>query len=169
MWVNWIHRLVSISFWVLHKSFEKNCMDWFSIYHMLFKRSGITSFLRQIVTGDEQWIVDENVVNYLIFLWLFERPVLVKSSICFVFVDITECECHELLSRNQTINSDISSVDRLLIWTRIWKIKTNRWKGNTAWLPHDSVASHRKLHELDILYLVNYIHQILTSQICSIP
>jgi len=48
--------------WVPHGDLtEKNLMDRVSICDSLYKRNEETSFLKQVVTGDEKWIIYNNV------------------------------------------------------------------------------------------------------------
>ena len=47
--------------WVLHDLTEKNLMDRISICDSLYKRNEETPFLKQIVMGDEKWIIYNNV------------------------------------------------------------------------------------------------------------
>ncbi|XP_076069700.1 histone-lysine N-methyltransferase SETMAR-like [Oratosquilla oratoria] len=49
--------------WVPHKLFEQNCLDRYSICDMLLKRNESRPFLKTLVSGDEKWIVYENVVR----------------------------------------------------------------------------------------------------------
>ena len=62
-------RLVSLGYtsrynvWVPHKLSEKNCLDRYSICDMLLKRNESVPFLKTLVTGDEKWIVYDNVVR----------------------------------------------------------------------------------------------------------
>jgi len=43
--------------WVPHDLMEKNLMDRISICDSLYKRNEETPFLKQVVTGDEKWII----------------------------------------------------------------------------------------------------------------
>jgi len=47
--------------WVPHDLTEKNLMDRISICNLLYKCNEETSFLKQVVTGDEKWIIYNNV------------------------------------------------------------------------------------------------------------
>ncbi|XP_026826501.1 histone-lysine N-methyltransferase SETMAR-like [Ooceraea biroi] len=62
--VNRLHTLGYVSrydIWVPHNLTEKNLMDRISICDSLLKRNENNPFLKQIVTGDEKWIVYKNV------------------------------------------------------------------------------------------------------------
>ena len=47
--------------WVPHKLSEKNLLDHISTCDSLHKRNENVPFIKQIVTGDEKWIVFNNV------------------------------------------------------------------------------------------------------------
>ena len=47
--------------WVPHDLTEKNLMDRISICDSLYKRNKETPFLKQVVTGNEKWIIYNNV------------------------------------------------------------------------------------------------------------
>jgi len=47
--------------WVPHDLTEKNLMDLISVCDSLYKRNEETPFLKQVVTGDEKWIIYNNV------------------------------------------------------------------------------------------------------------
>ncbi|RLU19787.1 hypothetical protein DMN91_008346 [Ooceraea biroi] len=47
--------------WVPHNVAEKNLMDRISICDSLYKRNENVPFLKQLVTGDEKWIIYNNV------------------------------------------------------------------------------------------------------------
>ncbi|XP_011062195.1 PREDICTED: histone-lysine N-methyltransferase SETMAR-like [Acromyrmex echinatior] len=53
----WLHKF---DVWVPHDLTEKNLMDRISICDSLYKRNEKT-FLKQVVTGDEKWIIYNNV------------------------------------------------------------------------------------------------------------
>lgn len=40
---------------------EKNLMDRISIRQSLLRHNKVNQFLKQVVTGDEKWITDDNV------------------------------------------------------------------------------------------------------------
>ena len=50
-----------VDVWVPHKLSKKNPLDHISAYNSLLKRNGNVPFLKQIVTGDEKWILYSNV------------------------------------------------------------------------------------------------------------
>ena len=47
--------------WFPHKLSEKNLLDHISAWDSLLKRNENVLFLKQIVTGDEKWILYNNV------------------------------------------------------------------------------------------------------------
>jgi len=55
---NYINRF---DVWVLHDLMEKNLMNRISFCNSLYKRNEETPFLKQVVTGDEKWIIYNNV------------------------------------------------------------------------------------------------------------
>ena len=50
-----------VDVWVPHKLSKKNPLEHISAYNSLLKRNGNVPFLKQIVTGDEKWILYSNV------------------------------------------------------------------------------------------------------------
>ena len=49
--------------WVPHELSVKNKVDWLNIYDTLLKRNEIEPFFKRIITGDEKWVKDENIVR----------------------------------------------------------------------------------------------------------
>jgi len=47
--------------WIPHDLTEKSLMDRISICDSFYKRNEETPFLKQVVTGDEKWIIYNNV------------------------------------------------------------------------------------------------------------
>ena len=61
---NHLHQLGSVhrfDVWVPHKLSEKNLLDCISACDSLLKRNGNVPFLKQVVTGNEKWILYDNV------------------------------------------------------------------------------------------------------------
>ena len=61
---NHLHQLGCIKgfdVWVPHKLSEKNLLDRTSACYSLLKSNENASFLKQIVTGDDKWILYNNV------------------------------------------------------------------------------------------------------------
>ena len=56
--LGYVHRF---NVWVPHKLSEKNLLDRISTCDSLLKRNENVPFLKQIVTGDEKWILYNNV------------------------------------------------------------------------------------------------------------
>ena len=59
-WDGFVSRL---SVWVPHEVSERNLMDLISMCDLLLKRHESDAFLIRLVTGDEKWIVYNNVVR----------------------------------------------------------------------------------------------------------
>ena len=51
--------------WIPHDLTEKNLMDRISICDSFYKRNEETPFLKQVVTGDEKWIIYNKVNGHL--------------------------------------------------------------------------------------------------------
>ena len=61
---NHLHQLGYVNHfdvWVPHKLSEKNLLDHISAWNSLLKRNENVPFLKQIMTGDEKWLLYNNV------------------------------------------------------------------------------------------------------------
>lgn len=120
-----LHKLGMVSkcdVWVPHELTEKNLMDRISISDSLLKRHQSASFLKRLVTGDEKWIVYNNVVRKRSWSKRGEAPQTTakdglhpKKVMLCIWWDCKGVVYYELLPPNQTINSDkyCSQLDKL--------------------------------------------------------
>ncbi|XP_018046256.1 PREDICTED: histone-lysine N-methyltransferase SETMAR-like [Atta colombica] len=108
--------------WVPHDLTEKNLMDRISICDSLYKRNEETPFLKQVVTGDEKWIIYNNVERKRSRGKRNESPLAIpkaglhpKKVMLCVWWDWKGILYYELLPNNKTINSEkyCSQLDEL--------------------------------------------------------
>lgn len=108
--------------WVPHELSERNIMDRISICDSLLKRNNVVPFLKRMITGDEKWIVYDNVKRKRSYGKRDEPPQTTpkqnihaqKIMLC-VWWDFKGIVYYELLPQNQTINSEryCAQLDRL--------------------------------------------------------
>ena len=108
--------------WFPHKLSEKNLLDHISAWDSLLKRNENVLFLKQIVTGDEKWILYNNVEWKSWWgKWNEPPPTTPKASLqpkmvmLCVWWDWKGVLYYELLPENRTINSNkyCSQLDQL--------------------------------------------------------
>jgi len=63
---------------------EKNLMDRISICDSLYKRNEETPFLKQVVTGDEKWIIYNNVKRKRSWRKWNEPPLAIPKKPVFI-------------------------------------------------------------------------------------
>ena len=112
-----IHDLGMVSkcdVWVPHQLSEKNLMDRMAISNSLLKRNEEAPFLKRLVTGDEKWIVYNNVVRKRSWSKPGEPPATTPKDglhpnkvMLSIWWDWKGVVYYELLPPNQTINSDV--------------------------------------------------------------
>ena len=108
--------------WVPHKLSEQNLLDCISACDSLLKRNENVPFLKQIVTGDEKWILYNNVEWKRSWSKRNEPPPTIpkaglhpKKVMLCIWWEWKGVLCYELLLENQTINSNkyCSQLDQL--------------------------------------------------------
>lgn len=98
--------------WVPHALSERNMMDRINISALLLEKENETPFLKRMITGDEKWIVYNNVARARSWSKKGAEPTTVakprltpmKVMLC-VWWDWKGVVHYELLPRNETINS----------------------------------------------------------------
>ena len=122
---NHLHQLgyvIRFDVWVPHKLSEKNLFDCISTCNSLLKSNENVLFLKQIVTGDEKWILYNNVEWKRLWGKRNEPPPITpkasfhpKKMMLCIWWDWKEVLYYELLPENQTINSNkyCSQLDQL--------------------------------------------------------
>lgn len=147
--------------WVPHNLTEKNLTDRISICDSLYKRNENTPFLKQLVTGDEKWIVYNNVERKRSWGKRDEPPLTTpkaglhprKVMLC-VWWDWRGILYYELLPNNQSINSDkyCSQLDELNTAIQEKRPQLANRKGivfhQDNARPHVSLTTRKKLLEL---------------------
>lgn len=108
--LDYVNRL---DIWVPHDLTEKNLMARINICDSLYKRNEVTPFLKQVVTGDEKWIIYNNVQRKRFWGKRNESPLTTpkagrhsKKVMLCVWWDWQGVLYYELLPSNQTINSE---------------------------------------------------------------
>ena len=107
--------------WVLYKLSAKNLLDHISACDFLLKRNENILFLKQIVTGNEKWILYNNVERRRSWGKRNEPPPttpkagLHPKKVMCIWWDWKGVLYYELLQDNQTINSNkyCSQLDQL--------------------------------------------------------
>ncbi|XP_050480294.1 histone-lysine N-methyltransferase SETMAR-like [Bombus huntii] len=67
--------------WILHDLMERNLlMDRISICNSLYKHNEETSFLKQVATGNEKWIIYNNVEKKRSRGWRNESPLAIPEA-----------------------------------------------------------------------------------------
>lgn len=113
---NHLHTLGYVSrydIWVPHNLSEKNLMDRISICDLLLKRNENVPFLKRMITGDEKWIVYNNVERKRSWGKRDKLPqttpkqnIHAKKVMLCIWWDSKGVVYYELLPQNQTINSN---------------------------------------------------------------
>ena len=105
-----------LDIWVPHKLNEIQLTKRISICDSLLKRIETDSFLKRIITGDEKWVVYNNVVRKRSWSKRDEpaqstskAEIHQKKVMLSIWWDFKGIVYIELLPRNQTINSNVYS------------------------------------------------------------
>ena len=108
--------------WVSHDLSEKNLMDRISICDLLHKRNENDPFLKRMVTGDEKWIVYNNVVRKRSWGKRDEppyrppRPVFTRRKSCCAFGGIGRESCIMSSSRRTRRSIRIGTAPNSTNW-----------------------------------------------------
>lgn len=100
--------------WVPHKLTEMNLANRISICNSLLKRHESDPFLKRIVTGDEKWIIYDNIVRKRSWRTAGEPPNATpkaglhpKKILLSIWWDYRGVLFYELLSQGKTIDSKV--------------------------------------------------------------
>ncbi|XP_023230347.1 histone-lysine N-methyltransferase SETMAR-like [Centruroides sculpturatus] len=166
-----LHQLGMVSkadVWVPHELTEKNLIDRISACDSLLKRNEIDPFLKRIITGDEKWIVYNNVKRKRSWCKHGDAPstsakasLHPKKVMLCIWWDWRGIIYYELLPENQTINSEkycsqLSELKRAIDQKRpeLANRKGIVFHQDNA-RPHVSLATRQKLLQLDWDVLVH--------------
>ena len=115
---NHLHQLGYVNrfdVWVLHKLSEKKLLDRISACDSLLKCNENVPFLKQIMMGDEKWILYNNVeqkkswASEMNHHQLHQRVGLHPKKVMYIWWDWKGVLSYELLLESQTINSKYCS------------------------------------------------------------
>lgn len=147
--------------WVPHNLTEKNLIDRISICDLLYKRNENVPFLKQIVTGDEKWVIYNNVERKRSWGKRDDPPLTTpkaglhpKKVMLSVWWDFKGILYYELLPNNQTINSEkyCLQLDQLKAAIQEKRPELANRKGvvfhQDNARPHVSLSTRQKLLEL---------------------
>lgn len=103
-----------LDIWVPHRLSDKNVIDRIAICDSLLKRNNSDPFLKRIVTGDEKWVLYEDVTRKRSWCKPGEKPQICakaglhpKKSLLSVWWDWKGVIHFEVIPHGQTINSEI--------------------------------------------------------------
>lgn len=152
--------------WVPHALSDRNMMDRINISSLLLEKDNETPFLKRMITGDEKWILYNNVARGR--TWskqgtvpataVKQRLTPLKVMLC-VWWDWKGIVFYELLPKNETIDSAkyCQQLDRLKEAVAQKRPELARRRGvvfhHDNARPHTSLATCKHLHEFswDIL------------------
>ncbi|XP_014487330.1 PREDICTED: histone-lysine N-methyltransferase SETMAR-like [Dinoponera quadriceps] len=93
--------------WVPHNLTEKNLMDRISICNMLYKCNEDDPFLKRIITGDEKWIIYNNIERKRSWSKRGEPPLITSKKVMLsIWWNWKGIIHYELLPNNRSVNSD---------------------------------------------------------------
>ncbi|XP_073967892.1 histone-lysine N-methyltransferase SETMAR-like [Bombus fervidus] len=150
-----------LDLWVPHQLKEIHLMQRISICDSLLKRNEIDPFLKRLITGDQKWIVYNNVNGKRSWVMQDEpaqttpkAEIHQKKIMPSVWWDYKGILYFELLSRNQTINSNVY-VERLAKLSDAVEEKRSELANSKGVVfqhdnakPHTSFVTRQKLLEL---------------------
>lgn len=153
--------VTKLNIWVPHELKEVHLTARINICDMLIKREENDPFLKRMVTGDEKWIVYNNVVRKRSWCQGDELPktssqadIHQKKVMLSVWWDFKGIVFFELLPRNQTINSNVytqqlDSLNQSIAQKRPELVNRKRvvFHHDNA-RPHTSLITRQKLLEL---------------------
>jgi len=122
--LNKLQIIKKLDVWVPHDLTEKNRIDRISISDLLYKRNEYDPFLKRIITGDEKWIIYNNVERKRSWSKRGEPPSTTpkaglhpKKVMLCIWWNWKGIVYYELLPNNETIDSDkyCSQLDKLKV------------------------------------------------------
>lgn len=154
---NYLHQLGYVSrfdVWLPHELSEKNLLDRISVCDSLLKRNKNLPFLKQIVTGDEKWILYNNLERKRSWGKRNEPRLHPTKVMLCIWWDWKGVLFYELLPENQMINSNKYCVQLDLLKAAIKEKRPELHKKGIIFhqdnnRPHISLATRQKLLELD--------------------
>jgi len=150
-----------LDLWVPHQLKEIHLTQRISICDSLLKRNEIDPFLKRLITGDEKWIVYNNVNRKRSWVMQDEpaqttpkAEIHQKKIMLSVWWDYKGILHFELLPRNQTINSNVyvQQLAKLSVAVQEKRPELANRKGvvfqHDNAKPHTSLVTRQKLLEL---------------------
>ena len=150
-----------LDIWVPHKMNEIQLTKRISICDSLLKRNETDPFLKRIITGNEKWVVYDNVVRKRLWSKRDEPAqstskayIHQKKIMLSVWWDFKGIIYFEMLPRNQTINSNVYCRQLMILdkkikekWPELETRKGVIFHQDNA-RPHTSLVTCKKLLEL---------------------
>ncbi|KAM5283286.1 methionine-R-sulfoxide reductase B2, mitochondrial isoform 1-T1 [Hipposideros larvatus] len=147
-----------LDIWVLHELKEVHLTERINICNMLMKHEENDLFVKQLITGDEKWIVYNNVVHKRSWSRCDDLPETTSKAdihqrkvMLSVWWDFRGVVFFELLPRNQTINSNVycqqlDSLNESIIQkcSELVNCKGVMFHRDNA-RPHTNLITHQKL------------------------
>ncbi|XP_076381130.1 histone-lysine N-methyltransferase SETMAR-like [Megalopta genalis] len=147
--------------WIPHELKEIHLTQRISICDTHLKRNAIDPFLKRIITGDERWIVYNNINKKRSYSMLDEPAQTIpkvelhqKMIMLSIWWDYKGVVYFEVLPSNQTINSDVYCQQLMKLEEAI-KVKRPKLANHKGIVfhhdnarPHTSLATRTKLLEL---------------------
>lgn len=141
-----------LDIWVPHELKEVHLMARLNICDMLIKREENEPFLKRLITGDEKWIVYNNVVRKRSWSRSDDPPqttskpgIHQKKIMLSVWWDFKGVVFFELLPRNQTINSEVYCRQLNSLNEAIVKKRPDLVNRKGVVLHHDNARPHISL------------------------
>ena len=153
-----LNMVCKLDVWVPHKLSEKNFLDQYSACSSLLSHHECEPFLDRIVTGDDKWIVYDNVVRKRHWSPKGETSLTVakpdlhqnKMMLCYWW-DCKSIVYFELLKSDETINADkyCNQLDNLK--EALHEKRPNLINRKGVIFHQDNVRPHRALKTLEKL------------------
>lgn len=141
-----------LDIWIPHELKEIHLIKRINICDSLLKRNKTDPFLKRIITGDEKWIVYNNVVRKRSWSKRDEPPQTTskaelhqKKVMLSVWWDYKGIVYFELLPKNQTINSDVYCRQLTKLDEEIKKKRPELANRKGVIFHHDNARPHTSL------------------------
>lgn len=135
--------------WISHQLSEKHIADRISIASSLLSRQQYEPFLDRLVTGDEKWIVYDNVVRKRAKVMpSISPPTVAKANIhqkklmCCIWWDCRGPIYWEILQPNQTVTADLYCDQLTRLDAKICELRPALYNRKGVIFQHDNARPH---------------------------